>query len=128
MPSPKIPLPQPELSTLEAQFLFILRALAPDLPAPVSQFVFAPPRRFRSDFCFLAERLLVECEGGVWSGGKHGRGSGVETDCEKMRHAAANHYRVFRVTRKSLDENPQEVVRLLRLALTPLIEVEVSQP
>ncbi len=104
-------------STLESHFLFTLRALAPDLPAPVEQFVFAPPRRFRADFAYPDCGLLIECEGGVWSGGKHGRGSGVEIDCDKSRHTAAHGWRVFRVTRKALDENPHEVIRLLRLAI-----------
>lgn len=119
---------QATLSTLEAQFLFTLRALAPDLSPPAVQFVFAPPRRFRSDFAWPDRRLLVECEGGVWNQGKHGRGSGVETDCDKSRHVAAHGYRVFRVTRKSLDENPHEIVRLLRLALDPHPRQEAPTP
>ena len=48
----------------------------------VREFVVAPPRKCRADF-YIARDLLVEVDGGAWIGGRHSRGGGVETDCEK---------------------------------------------
>jgi len=104
-------------STLEAQFLTILAAYAPDVPAPVAEFRYARPRLFRADFSWPEQGLLAEVEGGVFSRGAHGRGSGVETDCERARFAAMHGYRVMRFTRKFMDENPQGVALTVRTAL-----------
>lgn len=40
--------------------------------------------------------IAVELEGGVWTGGRHTRGSGFIADCEKYNRAAAMGYFVFR--------------------------------
>jgi len=104
-------------STLEAQFLTILAAYAPDVPAPVAEFIFAPPRKYRCDFAFLDARLLVEIEGGVWNGGKHGSGAGISTDCEKACLAACHGFRTLRFTGTQLRENPQGVALTVRTAL-----------
>jgi hypothetical protein len=55
-----------------------------------------PGRRFRTDV--LVGRLAIECDGATWSGGRHTRGSGVETDCEKQNLLVALGYRPMRVT------------------------------
>lgn len=55
-----------------------------------------PGRRFRTDI--LVGRLAIECDGATWSGGRHTRGSGVETDCEKQNLLVALGYRPMRVT------------------------------
>jgi hypothetical protein len=77
-------------------FEFILRAAG--LPAPVREHRFAPPRRWRFDYAWPACRLALEIEGGVWVGGRHVRGRGFESDCEKYSEAALRGWRVLRVT------------------------------
>lgn len=100
-------------SDLETRFLLMLRAYG--LPEPLCEVVYAPPRRFRADFAYPAPvSLLIEVEGGVWGGGKHGTGRGVEIDCDKSRHAALHGWRVYRVTRKSMDEKPGELMEMLK--------------
>lgn len=80
-----------------------LRALPLDLqcqlaglPAPVKELVFAKPRRFRFDFAWPDRKLAAEVDGAVWSGGRHTRGAGVESDCEKVNLALALGWRVAR--------------------------------
>lgn len=50
-----------------------------------------PKRRFRADYVIemksygilQAHKIIIEVNGGVWSGGAHGRGTGITRDYEK---------------------------------------------
>ena len=66
------------------------------LPSPVAEWRFAPPRRWRFDFAWPELRIAVEVDGGQWKpgGGKHGS----DADREKLNHAAALGWAVFRVS------------------------------
>lgn len=57
-----------------------------------------PGRMFSWDFEITGYRILVEVQGGVWSAGKHGRGSGILTDQEKLFLAQLHGYRVIQVS------------------------------
>lgn len=84
------------MSALEETFALHCRAAV--VPEPVREFRFALPRLFRADFAWPGQMILAEIEGGVWTGGRHTRGSGFTADCEKYNIAAALGYRVFRFT------------------------------
>lgn len=58
---------------------------------------FAPPRLWRFDFAWLSRAVAVEIEGGVFSGGRHVRGTGFEQDAEKYAHAVLLGWKVLRV-------------------------------
>lgn len=62
------------------------------------EFQFAPPRRWRADFCVLDRKLLIEVEGGTWTNGRHNRGSGMEADCVKYATAVLLGYKLLRFT------------------------------
>ena len=62
----------------------------------VEEHRFHPTRRWRFDFAFVAQRLAVEVEGGVWTGGRHTRGYGYAADCEKYNEATRLGWRVLR--------------------------------
>ncbi len=62
------------------------------------EYRFAPPRRWRADIAFVAEKVIVECDGGSWTGGRHTTGSGFEKDCEKLNEAAVLGWLVLRFT------------------------------
>ncbi len=67
------------------------------IPDPVREFKFCPNRRWRADFAWVYPiRLLVECEGGIWSGGRHVASSGFLNDMEKYNHATMLGYRLLR--------------------------------
>ena len=83
-------------SAPEEQLALHIKAIG--LPAPVREFYFAKPRRFRADFAWPDRKILAEVEGGTWSGGRHVRGKGYESDCEKYSIAAMLGYRVLRFT------------------------------
>lgn len=69
-----------------------------ELPKPVKEYRFLPPRRFRFDFAWPEFQLGVEIDGGVFSNGRHVQGIGYTNDCEKFNLASIEGWRVLRVT------------------------------
>ncbi len=86
---------QKQPSVGEAELMLQLRA---NRIAYKPEFRFCEHRRWRADFLILGTRILVEVEGGTWSGGRHTRGKGYEQDCEKYSWAAAHGWTVLRFT------------------------------
>ncbi len=70
----------------------------------VQEYKFCPDRRWRADFKIAGRMILVEIEGGIWSGGRHTRGHGYQSDCEKYNWATANGYQVIRGTTKQVKD------------------------
>ena len=60
------------------------------------EFRFHPDRKWRADFHIVGHMLLVEVEGGIWSGGRHTRAKGYIGDMEKYNAAAMLGYTVLR--------------------------------
>ena len=104
-------------SDIERAFLTWWRRFASPAPDPVAECRFHPVRRWRFDFAWPDSRVAVECEGGVWTRGRHTRGAGYEADCEKYNQAAALGWRVFRCTSGMLDRAPDEFVEMVKEAL-----------
>lgn len=99
---------------------FRLRCKQAGLPMPATEVEFASVamgRDWRADYCWEAERLILEQEGGVWSGGRHTRGSGFVKDMEKYNAAAILGYRLIRVQPKDLLTDA--TLELIRAALLP---------
>jgi hypothetical protein len=65
----------------DALFLALLRRER--LPLPVPEYRFAPPRRWRTDYAWPLAKLALEVEGGVWTNGRHTRGTGFLKDIAK---------------------------------------------
>jgi very-short-patch-repair endonuclease len=80
-------------SALEDLFSFQLDAAG--LTGYVREFAAIPGRKFRFDFCFSEERLLIEINGGTYNGGAHGRGVGINRDYEKNNLAQIEGWRVL---------------------------------
>ena len=80
-------------SQLEDTFAFQLDAAG--LTGYVREFAAIPGRKFRFDFCFREERLLIEINGGTYNGGSHGRGCGISRDYTKANLAVVNNWRVL---------------------------------
>lgn len=84
------------MSAIEELLAFQVKAAK--LPEPAREFRFYPARRWRADFAWKEFMLLVECEGGTWTGGRHTRGRGFADDCTKYNHAALEGWKVLRFT------------------------------
>lgn len=69
------------------------------LPVPYPEYSFASPaRKWRADYCWPHERLILEVDGGLWVDGRHSRGAGRIADMEKLSEAAIMGYRVIYCT------------------------------
>lgn len=104
-------------STLEATFSYLLRALAPDLPEPEAEYRFHPTRKWRFDIAWPIERVAVELDGGVYSGGRHTRGAGFVKDCEKLNEATVRGWRILRYTTDMLQHEPEIAIAQVRALL-----------
>lgn len=60
------------------------------------EFYFHPDRKWRADFHLIDKKILVEIEGGIWSGGRHTRGKGYLRDLEKYNAATMMGFQVIR--------------------------------
>lgn len=83
------------------------QATAAGWPKPIREYRFHPTRRWRFDFAWVGDpgceggwqnRTAVEIQGGIWTRGKHGRGSGIVKDYEKLNHAQADGWTVLQLT------------------------------
>ncbi|TCB67414.1 DUF559 domain-containing protein [Acinetobacter sp. ANC 4216] len=77
----------------EAKLAMELRALKINFE---QEYQFHPKRKWRADFHLVGKKILVEVEGGIWSGGRHTRGKGYIGDMEKYNAATMMGYQVIR--------------------------------
>lgn len=75
-----------------------------DLHHPESEYKFSKLRKWRFDFCWPNLMMAVEIHGGVWSQGRHTRGSGFIKDREKMNEAQLLGWCVFEVTPQQITD------------------------
>lgn len=60
-------------------------------------------RQWRFDLAYVDEQIAIECDGGVWSGGRHTRGKGFSEDCVKTNAATVLGWRVLRFTTEMVE-------------------------
>jgi hypothetical protein len=84
---------------------------------PVAEHRFDEERKWRFDFAFPDALVALECEGGVWTGGRHTRGAGFLKDVEKYNRAALLGWRILRTTPNELCMT--ETIQMLKQAVKP---------
>lgn len=82
----------------------LLHYRANGIPEPTPEHRFHGKRRWRFDLAWPEQMAAVEVEGGVYTNGRHTRGSGFTADCEKYNEAALDGWRVIRVTAAQIDD------------------------
>ena len=100
-------------SDLEENFAFQLNALG--LTDYVREYHAIEGRRFLWDFCFEAERLLVEINGGTFTKGGHSTGLGIRRDYEKNNLAQLAGWRCLMFDGEAVRSG--EAVEIVRKAL-----------
>jgi very-short-patch-repair endonuclease len=78
--------------------LFSLHVRAAKLPEPVREYKFLSDRKFRADFAWIEQKLIVEIDGGTWRVGGHSSGAGIRRDYERDVLAMLAGWRVLRFT------------------------------
>src|SRR5512146_2475838 len=71
---------------------------AAGIEEPQPEFRFHPKRQWRLDYAWPLRMLGLEIDGGIWTEGRHTRGSGRLKDMEKQSEAAILGYRLLYVT------------------------------
>lgn len=84
-------------------FTETLRAF--DIETPEAEYKFHDKRKWRFDYCFPRHKVAIEIEGGVWTRGRHTRGSGFVKDMEKYNEATRLGWRILRFTPSDLGKN-----------------------
>lgn len=63
----------------------------------------------------LGQKIIIELDGGVWTGGRHVRGGGFIEDCMKLNQAALLGYRVIRIpTGFATDNYVSEIIERIK--------------
>ncbi|HKA75316.1 MAG TPA: hypothetical protein VKE26_26170 [Xanthobacteraceae bacterium] len=81
---------------------FPLLCRVQDLPEPVAEYAFHPERKWRFDFCWVEARVALECNGGVWTAGRHVRARGYLGDLAKLNEAQLCGWLVLQVVPEAL--------------------------
>lgn len=78
--------------------------LTEGVPLPVTEYRFAPPRRWRFDYAWPSPKVALEVEGGAFvaGGSRHTRGAGFTKDMEKYSEAAIMGWCVIRIAPSDL--------------------------
>lgn len=69
---------------------------------PIYEFQFCPDRRFRFDLAWIPQKLYLECQGGLFSGGAHVRGAALLREQEKRNLATSLGWRGLWCTPQTL--------------------------
>jgi len=81
---------------------------------PEMEYQFCADRRWRADLAIMDVRLLLEVDGGMWSGG-HKRGAALEGDYEKQNTAQLQGWRILRFSNRQVMEG--EAIAFLKKLL-----------
>jgi very-short-patch-repair endonuclease len=107
-------------SSLERELAMMIKLAS--LPEPQREYRFEEHRgpkgrlaHYRFDFAWPDKMLAVECEGGIWRGGRHVTGAGFEKDARKYNMAVLLGWRVLRFTSSMISEG--EAIQVIRSAL-----------
>ena len=102
---------------------FLLLLQAHHVPLPQLEVTFAPGRKFRADYCWVAERVIVERDGGLYRGGRrpgtalsgHSSIAGIRRDMDKSNVAQLAGYLYLRFEPRQLESGA--ALPIIRAAL-----------
>ena len=83
--------------------MFALQCEQAGFPAPLREYAAVPGRRFRWDFAWPEQRVLVEINGGTYAHMGHSTGSGIARDYEKSNLAMLAGWRTFAFDRRMVE-------------------------
>ena len=78
----------------------------------IEEFRFNPQRRWRFDYYIEKLKLGIEINGGIFSGGRHVRGTGFLKDMEKLNSAQILGFKVLQYTPDQIDKMLEDIKEL----------------
>jgi hypothetical protein len=110
----KLTIRQSNAINIQIRFFTLLKLNNIEVPTP--EYKFHNTRKWRFDYCWIDKKIALEVEGGVWTNGRHTRGSGFIKDMEKYNNAALLGYRIIKCTPTSLmdKENIKLIENILK--------------
>jgi very-short-patch-repair endonuclease len=78
--------------------LYFSKTIQKEMITLIKEYKFHPIRKWRFDYANVELKIAIECEGGVYTNGRHTRGNGFVNDMEKYNTATAMGWRLIRVT------------------------------
>lgn len=103
----------------EGELARVLLLAGPPLDSFEVQYRYVPGRRFTADFAYPDHHLLVEIQGGVFTGQAHGSVKGVLADLERLNLATVNGWKVLRFLPSATDDDEiAETLDMIERALT----------
>lgn len=76
---------------------FFQRLLTAAFPGVIPEYRFHHKRKWKIDYWLPIQKVGIEIEGGIWTGGRHIRPSGFIKDIEKYNTAALMGIKIYRV-------------------------------
>ena len=106
-------IPKPDKA---AVFEFYWKILGDSTYQYVTEFEFSLERNWRFDVAFNKQKVAIEIDGGVWSGGRHVRPKGFLNDLEKINMAIECGWVVLRYEPNQFEDDPsQHIEQVLRV-------------
>ena len=65
------------------------------LPSPIRELRFHAQRKWRFDYAWPEARVALECQGGIFSKGRHTRGAALLKEWDKLNTAAVMGWRIL---------------------------------
>lgn len=78
--------------------LFESLCVAAGFERPEKEYRFHPVRKWRFDWCFVAAKLAIEIQGGLFARGRHTQGAALLREYEKLNAACCLGYRILFIT------------------------------
>ena len=97
------------------QAIFARLCVEAGLPEPVAEYRFHGVGMWGIELAWVDQKVGLEIDGGIWSGGRHTRGAGWLKDTEKLNTLACMGWRMLRCTPSDLCRT--ETVEMVREAV-----------
>lgn len=92
-----------------------------------AEFKFHKSRRWRFDYANPSLKIAIEINGGVWTRGRHSRGTGQIKDFEKLNAAQMMGWRVFQYTPQQTADMVRDMESIYRIIMiTSLIDSPIK--
>ena len=101
------------MTNLEMKMAMLLRSMKVNYE---QEYRFFPKRKWRVDFAIPEIKLAIECEGGVFTNGRHNRASGFIKDIEKYNKLNELNWRLLRYSINEF-KKPEKIIEQIEICL-----------